>query len=181
MKKILFLVLSLTVIAAVCSASLAYINRITALPIKEMKVKRANDAALAVMPEGVVRVEKVESGKVEVFVGRNAEGAISGFALAGSDAGGYGGVIELMVGFDVSMKIVTYKALQATETPGLGTKLSSPEFYSQFAGMTIGKDLAVVKDGGRIEAITSATITSRAVCRAIKDAADRLGSVEIPR
>ena len=52
-------------------------------------------------------------------------------------------------------------------------KLNSPEFADQF-GSKVASTLAVKKDGGQIDAITSATITSRAVCNAIKDAAKKL-------
>jgi len=69
--------------------------------------------------------------------------------------------------------VVRYRTLVATETPGLGMKLNTPEFSGQFSGKA-GASLSVKQDGGDIEAITSATITSRAVCRAIKDANRKL-------
>jgi electron transport complex protein RnfG len=79
-----------------------------------------------------------------------------------------------MVGFTPDYKISTYKKLLATETPGLGTNLSSPAFMKQFVGMDASTPLSVKKDGGKIEAITSATITSRAVCGAINDAKKKM-------
>ena len=82
-----------------------------------------------------------------------------------------------MVGFTPDFKISTYKKLIASETPGLGTNLSSPAFMKQFEGMDAAKPLAVKKDGGRIEAITSATITSRAVCGAINDAKKKMEGI----
>lgn len=172
MKKILGLVVSLTLIAGICAAVLAFINIKTKGPIAEMLVKKANDAALAVMPEGVKEVNKTKKGDVEIFEGKDASGEVIGYATKGKDAGGYGGDIVLMVGFKADKKtVVSYKALVATETPGLGTKLSTPEFYSQFEGKSAANPFKVKKDGGEIEAITSATITSRAVCAAINDAA----------
>jgi len=97
-----------------------------------------------------------------------------GYAAKGTDSGGYGGDIVLMVGFRADKKtLISYKVLAAAETPGLGMKLSTPEFAGQFAGKD-GTALSVKKDGGEIEAITSATITSRAVCRAIADAKRKL-------
>ena len=79
-----------------------------------------------------------------------------------------------MVGFTPDVKIVSYKKLEAAETPGLGSNLTSPGFMKQFSGMDASSALAVKKDGGTVEAITSATITSRAVCSAINDARGRL-------
>jgi electron transport complex protein RnfG len=79
-----------------------------------------------------------------------------------------------MVGFQADKKtVVCYRTLSASETPGLGTKMNDPSFASQFAGRSAA-GLAVTKDGGEIEAITAATITSRAVCRAIAHAAAKL-------
>ena len=99
---------------------------------------------------------------------------VLGYAAKGSDAGGYGGDIVMMVGFKADKKtVVCYKVLAASETPGLGSNLTTPEFSGQFAGKD-GSSLSVKKDGGEIEAITSATITSRAVCRAIADAQKKL-------
>lgn len=175
MKKILSLVSSLTVISGVCAAALAYVNALTVGPIGEMRIKKANEAAMAVMPPAVVKVESRNG----VFFGLDASGRTAGFALEGRDSGGYGGDIALMVGFEADRKtVVGYKALVASETPGLGTKLSTPEFSGQFAGKSASKPFKVVKDGGEIEAITSATITSRAVCAAVNDAAGKLQGVK---
>jgi electron transport complex protein RnfG len=175
MKKISALIVSLTVIAGVCAAVLAYVDNITKGPIAEMQVKKANDAARAVMPEGVQSVLEDKDGGY--YVGKDSAGKIVGYAVVGKDSGGYGGDIVLMVGFKADRSsIVCYKALQSSETPGLGTKLSSPEFSGQFAGKVVNSSLKVQADGGVIAAITSATITSRAVCRAIADAQKRLSN-----
>ena len=170
MKKILGLVASLTVISAVCAGVLAYIDSVTKEPIKATAAANEQKAVMAVMPPGVASVEA--SG--EFFVGKSADGKVVGYAAKGADAGGYGGDIVLMVGFLPDGKTVeAYRALVASETPGLGSKLSTPEFSGQFRGRN-GSSLSVKKDGGEIEAITSATITSRAVCRAIADAQKKL-------
>ena len=151
MKKILSLVASLTIIAGVCAGVLAYIDSITKEPIKETAAK--NEAAAR---EAVLLGDK------------------SGFAEIGVSPAGYGGDIVLMVGFRSDKKtVISYKVLSASETPGLGMKLSTPEFADQFGGKD-GTALKVKKDGGEIEAITSATITSRAVCGAIADARRKL-------
>ena len=150
MKKILGLVGSLTLISAICAGVLAYVNEITKGPIAET-AEKARAAA-----------------KTAVLCGEE------GYTAEGRSSEGYGGDIVLMVGFGEDKKtLVAYKVLAASETPGLGMKLSTPEFAGQFAGKD-GTALSVKKDGGEIEAITSATITSRAVCRAIADAQGKL-------
>ena len=170
MKKILGLVLSLTVISGVCAAVLAYVDSITEDPIAKMKVKQEQSAVKAVLPPGATEVVEADG----FFVGMNGNNDVIGYAAKGTDGHGYGGDIELMVGFEKDKKtVVCYKTLAASETPGLGMKLKTPEFADQFKGKN-GTSLRVKKDGGEIEAITSATITSRAVCRAIVDAQSKL-------
>ena len=172
MKKILGLVASLTIISGVCAAVLAYVNVLTAGPIEQMMVTKTFESAKAVMPDGVSSVDRQE--ETGIFLGKNDAGEVVGYAVNGKDGGGYGGDIELMVGFAADKAtVVRYRTLVATETPGLGMKLNSPEFADQF-GSKVASTLAVKKDGGQIDAITSATITSRAVCNAIKDAAKKL-------
>ena len=183
MKKVMGLVLSLTLISAVCAGVLAYIDGMTRAPIAATKERNTRDAAQSVMPARVEeKVDAVawadaEKKKPTVFAGWDAEGKLAGYAVVGRDSGGYGGDIELMVGFEADCKtVVCYKTLAASETPGLGMKLKTPEFADQFKGKD-GTSLKVKKDGGDIEAITAATITSRAVCRAIADAAGRAAKV----
>ena len=174
MKKILTLVASLTLISGVCAAVLAYVDAVTREPIKSIKVKQEQAAVKAVLPPGAAKVEQRGDG----FVGIDASGKVVGYAAKGADAGGYGGDIVLMVGFEADGKtVVRYKTLKATETPGLGMNLNAPAFAGQFAGKD-GSSLKVKKDGGEVEAITSATITSRAVCRAIAAACKALAGVK---
>ena len=150
MKKILGLVVSLTVIAGVCAGVLAYVDSITKEPIKQTAEKNR------------------EAAKQAVLCGEE------GYTAEGTCKDGYGGDITLMVGFKTDKKtVISYKVLAASETPGLGMKLKTPEFAGQFSGKD-GSSLKVKKDGGEIEAITSATITSRAVCKAIADAQSKL-------
>ena len=150
MKKILGLVLSLTVISGVCAGVLAYVDSITKEPIKATAEKNR------------------EAAKLAVLCGEE------GYTAEGTCKDGYGGDITLMVGFKKDKTtVISYKVLAAAETPGLGMKLKTPEFADQFKGKD-GSSLKVKKDGGEIEAITSATITSRAVCKAIEDAQKKL-------
>ena len=150
MKKILGLLTSLTLISGACAAVLAYVNSITRDPIAAT-AEKAREAA-----------------RIAVLCGEE------GYTAEGRSSEGYGGDIVLMVGFKKDKKtVISYKVLQASETPGLGMKLSTPEFAGRFSGKD-GTMLKVKQDGGSIEAITSATITSRAVCKAIADAQSKL-------
>lgn len=182
MKKILQLVLSLTIISAVCAGLLAVVNSVTEAPIRNIAVLKANKAARAVLPPGVKAIDTREDPadkSLTIFIGYadDAKTQIAGYAVPGLSANGYGGDIRLTVGLTPDRKVVSYQVLAANETPGLGAKLSTPEFAGQFAGKPAAS-LKVKKDGGDVDAITGATITSRAVCGAIADANARLDRLE---
>ncbi len=177
MKKIVQLVVSLTVISGVCAAVLATVNKVTKEQIATIMVRAEMNAAKVVMPSSVKAVEKVSDAAGDYFVGKDAGGKVIAYALKGVSHAGYGGDIVLMIGFLPSRTVVAYQKLEAAETPGLGTNLTSPDFMKQFNGIDAAKPLSVKKDGGRIEAITSATITSRAVCEAINVASARLAAL----
>ena len=74
---------------------------------------------------------------------------------------GFGGTIDLMVGVDNEGVVTGISVLSLSESPGLGANAKEEWFQEQFVGVTA--PVAVTKDGGQIEAITSSTITSRAV------------------
>lgn len=175
MRKISGLVLSLTVISGLCAGVLAYVNALTEKPIAERMVQKTLDAAKAVLPPETATVEPRTFPDGEAYyVGKDADGRIVGYAVVGADAGGYGGDITLMVGLRADKAtVVCYRTLAAAETPGLGSKMNDPAFGAQFAGKA-ASSLKVTKDGGDVEAITAATITSRAVCRAIACAAKKV-------
>ena len=176
MKKMLLQIAALTAISAVCAALLAVACKMTEKPIADAAAKAEESAVRAVLPQAAAEVRRIGStadGR-KVFAGIAASGETAGYALAGSDPSGYGGPVKLMVGFTPDFKVVSYKKLEAAETPGLGAKLTSPKFADQFAGKDAAAGLKVTKDGGAIMPITAATITSRAVCGAVNDACNAL-------
>jgi electron transport complex protein RnfG len=100
----------------------------------------------------------------EVWLGQSA-GKPQGLVFVVSPVG-YAARIRTLVAMDNSGKIVGLKVLSQSETPGLGTKSTDPNWQKQFVGKKVGKDLEVVKqapNADQIQAITAATISSRAV------------------
>jgi Na+-translocating ferredoxin:NAD+ oxidoreductase subunit G len=83
---------------------------------------------------------------------------------------GYSSEIEMMVGIDPQGKVSGVKILSQKETPGLGADVAKPGFLDQFKGKSVKDKLAAKQD---IDAITGATISSRAVCKGVKDALAR--------
>ena len=100
-------------------------------------------------------------------------GKIIALAIKSYTNKGFGGKMEIMVGFTLDGNISGYKLIDHKETPGLGTKVSEKSFADQFKGLNPSKvNFKVNKDGGDIDAVTAATISSRAVIDAIQRAYD---------
>ncbi|HEX5171325.1 MAG TPA: RnfABCDGE type electron transport complex subunit G, partial [Cyclobacteriaceae bacterium] len=107
------------------------------------------------------------------FFPAKKNGELIGTAVKTSSPRGYAGDIILIVGFDKAGNILNIQVLQHTETPGLGSKMTMPSFIDQFIGVNPGTTpLRVKKDGGKVDAISGATITSRAFSEAVQLAYD---------
>jgi len=107
------------------------------------------------------------------FVGSYESGAT---AVAFEEFGtGFGGEIGVMVGIDLEDDTVLGAAVTVhSETPGLGAKAKNDQaFVNQFKGLPVTATVAVTQDGGKIDAISGATMTSRAVCEAIAESLER--------
>lgn len=178
------MVLSLVGICVVVAALLAFLNELTSAPIREAQIKSKIEAIRQVTPEfdnnpyeEAFRVASVAgSDSLTVYPAKKA-GAIVGYAIETKTNEGFNGLIELMMGIDTSGKLIDYSVLTIAETPGLGSKI--PEWFhspSKASGSirdVRGTDLnseaplKVSKDGGKVDAITAATISSRAFLDAI--------------
>ncbi len=100
-------------------------------------------------------------------------GTVTAYIVPG-ESKGYGGAIRLLVAVDTEGKVLDFSILSHNETPGLGDNAQKPEFRRQFAGKG-AEELKVVKDPSNhanIQALTGATISSRAVTRAVREAAE---------
>ena len=141
--------LSLTIIAMVAAAALAGVYMLTLGNIEAQKKAKQEAAKLAVL-----------NGQE----GYAVETAVDGF----------GGTFRVMVGFDKEGNILGYEILEHQETPGLGSHMEHWFKNADKPGQNIigrkGGALQVSKDGGDVDAITAATITSRAFLKAINQA-----------
>ncbi len=160
-KYVLRLTLTLLIIAAVVAALLAVVNGVTAPIIDELNRQKTLAAIEAVLPGGGEEIP-IPGGNDMVVAMYQGD---SGYAVQVAPVG-FDGEISMMVGIDTEGNVLGISIISQTETAGLGAicaaKNSAGEsFRNQFIG-TSGT-LAVTKDGGTIDAITSATITSRAV------------------
>lgn len=179
MKEAIRLVAVLTVFCAVSALLLAWTNKVTKAPIEQARKAETMEGLAKVLPPftndliGDSRIVK-EDGKDWTFYVARADGKFVGVAFE-SQTTGYGGAIRLLVGVLADGTVNGVQILAAdNETPGLGSKIKEPGFLGQFKnrGGADTRWASVRKDGGEIQAITGATISSRAVARAVKAGLD---------
>ncbi|MGE5653613.1 MAG: RnfABCDGE type electron transport complex subunit G [Bacillota bacterium] len=181
MRDIIRLGIILMVISAVAAGSLALTNDATTAKIAAQEVEAKMSALGQVMPGAGVKFNDITAtveGKMgafpdveEVWIGESA-GKKQGLIVVVSPVG-YADRIRTMVALDTTGKVIGMKVLSQAETPGLGTKSTDPEWQKQFVGKQANKDLEVVKqapNANQIQAITAATISSKAVTTGINQA-----------
>lgn len=160
-------ILVLTIITALSGYLLAYVYKTTKPAIEKQQKLEEEKINKEIFPEGDKFVEKETKG-IKYFSVLNSKGEEIGKIFTTTSLG-YGGYIKIKVGVDENFKIKGVKILQHNETPGLGAKITNDKFLSQFKGKTI-EDIYLKKDksNGKIDAITGATISSRAVTDGIR-------------
>ena len=163
---------TLLLITAVVAAALAGVNSVTAPVIEELNAAKTQEAIMAVLPCGfdtVIEDYADETGLVsKVYQGAD------GYALEVTP-GGFDNTITMMVGIDNEGKVLGISVVSHTETAGLGAVAAAGTpagiaFRDQFVGAS--GSVSVTKDGGTMDAITGATITSRAICVGVNAALD---------
>ena len=165
------MVIVLTVITVVAAACLGAMNNLTAEPIAASKKAKQEEAIKTVLPEFTTVDEEAIVNEQKIFRAYNANGELVGIAIETKGLG-FGGDVTTMVGFDANGTIVDYSLLAHAETPGLGSKLVDWfKVKSDIRGAGANKmPLRVSKDGGEYDAITAATISSRAFLNSINKA-----------
>ncbi|MBQ0024252.1 MAG: RnfABCDGE type electron transport complex subunit G [Bacteroidales bacterium] len=167
------MVLSLTLICLVCSALLGVVYSVTKAPIDAVEVAKVNDAIAAVTPafDNVPSEEMFKVEESEVYPAKQG-GEIVGYAIKVKSSG-FGGALQMMVGFTADGTIYNTSIISHSETPGLGAKISDENIAPR--ALVKGRNpentnLTVSKDGGDIDAITASTITSRAFLKGVNAA-----------
>lgn len=176
-KEVFKVAIILFVITAIAAAILAAVNKVTAPVIAENDKKAQEEAMREVLPEATL------FGNMEISVNENS--SVSEVYL--SDAGyavkvapnGYGGPISMIVGVDNELKVTGIKIISQSETAGLGAKCLEASFQEQYKGKT--ENITVSKNGAKdneIDAISSATVTSKAVTKGVNEAIEVVKEVK---
>ena len=172
-KFILKLASILFAISFVCTLLLVLCNSLTEDRIAALKAETETKAKTEVL-KGAVEFESIKAeGAAEGYMGKDADGNTVGYCFK-VEPSGFGGKITVMVGVTTDGKVSGVKITNMSETPGLGAKANEEGWISQFGGKTNG--ISVVKGGNakdnEINAISGATITSKAVTDGVNAALD---------
>jgi electron transport complex protein RnfG len=177
MREMITMVVVLTVLSTISGGLLSGLKNATAARIEVQQLKFVKGPAIKTILEGVSNDPiadrfAIKDGEMErkFFVGKFGDKADT--VVLESFGKGYGGDVGLMVAVNVKDDTILGVGVTThSETPGLGARAKDdPGFVSQFKGMPIKETFKVTNDGGKVNAMSGATITSRAVCSAASDA-----------
>lgn len=187
MRDIVKPAVTLFTVCIIVSVCLAFTFSVTKAKIDERAEIDSANARREVLAEvdNFEKLEGIKSEKGTVYIKEVYEGFKDGkqtgyvFTVVSK---GYGGEIEVIIGIDSSRKVTGVKLGNNNETPGLGSKAKDAPFINQFDNLAPKEALEVVKGkkskAGEIEAISGATITSRAVTEAVQAALETAASLE---
>lgn len=170
------MVLSLTLVALVAAALLGGLYVMTKAPIELQKQQKQQAAITSVLPqiEGMTIAEPEKADGMTLYKAYK-DGEWVATAVETTE-NGFGGKFKVMIGFDQKGNVVNYEVLVHQETPGLGDKMTFWFKNADKQGQNIlgsnpaDRQFVVSKDGGEVDAITAATISSRAFLKAVNNA-----------
>jgi len=181
---------SLFIAAAITVAALSFVYNKTYEAIEKQKYKTQEQAMKELLPkaEGFKEIQAEFTGSIRAAyegyyeTNRMGNGVMVGYILKLAPSG-YSGEIEFLAGVSLEEKEITgIRILRHSETPGLGALAVKKDFYGQFSGRVLSP-LKVTKSShhgkDEIQAITSATITSRAITNAVNEAVEWCLAAEI--
>jgi electron transport complex protein RnfG len=173
MRDMIKMVVVVAVLASFSGGLLASLRNSTKDKIEYQQLVFVKGPAIRNILQGaandpIVDRFKIKDGDVErsFFVGV-FDGQPKAVTYEGS-GGGFGGDIGVVVGVDVTTdKLLAIGVTTHSETPGLGSKSTDPAFGARFAGFSTDEPFKVKADGGQIDALSGATVTSRGVCAGV--------------
>jgi len=155
-----FPIILLTIVVAVCVSLLTYVDSLTRGRIEAQEEEKVQNMLSAMFPE----MSRYEFKDDIYIIYSNSDKVGYAFIAIGK---GYGGDINILVGLEDETTIKGITIISHKETPGLGTRITESSFTDMFRGINID-DVALSRDGGQIDAITSSTISSSAVVDAVR-------------
>lgn len=177
-KEVLRPTLILVFICLVMTACLALTNLLTRGAIAAQNEREATESRKIALPEAESFEQSEKSDGC--YVGKKGDGVV-GYVF-NTGAGSYGGPVKVMTGIDTDGTITGVALVSTSDTPGLGLNAQKEEFRGQYKQQVPENGFEVVKGGsprdGQIEALTGATISSRAVTEAVNEALEEYRKVK---
>ncbi len=162
-------ILVLCIISMLAALMLSAVNLMTRDRIIEAREQAKLEAVQEIFSFPFAKSTSSKEGETEYFEVFDDAGKQLGVGITAITNLGYSGRIDVLVGIDMEGKITGYKVLMHKETPGLGDQITKPSFKKQFLLKTLISFMwKVKKDGGDVDAITAATISSRAITDALQ-------------
>ena len=166
------MVLVLFCITLISSACVGLVNMITVEPIAKAKEAAVKAALAQVLPEfDATEMNEHTADELTILAYKaTKDGKVVGYAIETATKSGFSGLVKMMVGFDTKGTILNVNVLEQNETPGLGAKMTEEgnPLLASIQGKVASKlNLTVKKDGGDVDALTAATISSRAYAEAV--------------
>lgn len=175
LKEILKIGGILFAITAISAFLLAVVNSVTEPVIAKNQLEKTYKAMDKLMP--AKSFSEIEAEGTEAYAAYGDDGEIIGVCIITSSFG-YGGEVKVLTGVDKSMKVTGIDILSHSETPGLGANATKPDFKNQFSGKTSGISVAKKAPAeNEIQAMSGATISSKAVTDAVNKALELAGGV----
>ena len=179
-KDILVPTVSLFVICLVATVLLALVNGFTEPKIAALALESAAESRKVVLPDAK-DFKEIKGDKFNYFEGKDASGKTVGYVFTTDceeTSKGYGGTVTVMTGVGKDGKVTGIELLTLNETPGLGMNAKKDSFKNQFLGKsgTIGVNKTKASNT-EIQALTSATITSKAVASAVNVALEQFTEI----
>lgn len=174
MSEIRKLMLALALVCFTSALGLALVHQLTeeriAVARMEFELRAVREVIALDYVDIPVIIEKKEFAGVSTYraVG-DTPPVVLRVAVKGC-ARGFAGPIEVIVGIDSKGIITGIEILNHRETPGLGARITENFFLNKFKGKQLGDEIKIKADGGKIDAITGATISARAVSEGVEAA-----------
>lgn len=181
MREIIKMIVVLAVICGGSGVLLSYVESVTEEPKAYQLLKYVQEPSIKAvlgdydndpikdritMPAG--KDDKGKEIQMNIFPARKGD-KITALAYS-SNATGYHGPIEIMVGVNLEGKLTGISIMTHSETPGLGAKIEQADFTEQFRGLELSEDLKLSSEGGKVDGISGASLSSKGVMAAVRKA-----------
>lgn len=168
------MLITLAGVTLISATSLGYIYELTKEPIAQARQNKNLAAVKQVLPaytndllQDKYQLTTPDGTTLDTYIAKQGD-SIVGTAIKTYTNKGFSGQVWLVVGFATDGSILNISVLEHKETPGLGTKMSDKAFLQQFIAKNPDTfSLKVKKEGGDVDAITAATVSSKAFCDAV--------------